>query len=90
MAIKVPPINSAQPKTPNKQKGKLLILMDCAIHVKEGSKERLFFDEGDIVDFYKIHKKKVKACCGNPSGFSYYYVITGSNALLPVVIAKEL
>lgn len=90
MAIKVSPVNSAQPKLPIKKKGKLLILMDCAIPIKEGSKKFKHFKEGDIIKFHKLHKKKVKACCGAPGGYTYSYVITESNVLLPVVLAKEL
>jgi hypothetical protein len=90
MTIKIPPENLTQPNAPKNQKGQLMILMDCALPIKNGSKQLHYYKEGDIVEYYKIYKKRVKSCCGIHNNYAYYYVIVDTNILLPVTIAKEL
>lgn len=89
MTVKIKPENTTQPKTPKLQKGKLLILIDCAIPKKTGSKEYVYFKEGDIVEFTKTAKESLyKPCCG--SEYQYYYILKGSHLKMPVQLAKEL
>jgi hypothetical protein len=89
MAIKINPETTTQPKFPIKEKGKLLILMDCAIPTKKMSINKyVYFKEGDIVEYTRIAKDKTKPCCG--AEWQYYYVLKDTVVKLPIQLAKEL
>jgi hypothetical protein len=90
MSLKIKPSIAAEIKKPKSEKGKILILIDCVIPIKLGSEKYVHFNEGDIIDFYKITKVKIQPCCGAQNAYQYYYTIKDNNVNIPIQLAKEL
>lgn len=88
MSIKIKPENITEQKTPKSENGILTILIDCAIPIKKkGVDSYVYFKEGDIVEYIRIQRNKVKPCCG--AEWKYYYVLKKRGLKLPVQLAKE-